>query len=362
VISLKSYLSNIKAVLSRDNDYTQKQFEDNKNLTILLFIINAFLGPSLWLWDFTTDPIGAENTVLLRLSFFFVFVLPGLAFIVFNHVRLLFIISLLTIMMTEFIFIIILNNLDGGMTYGIGGFMYFLFFGALLFQGFPLIHNFIYSFVITAFPYLLGIVGIAENFQYDHYGALLWPATMTAIFVQIGTSLNYSYRYELEQKLLTSSITDSLTQVYNRNKIKEVLNTLYARYKRDGAIFGLLIFDIDLFKKVNDKYGHSIGDDVLVDFCNTLKGQLREIDILGRLGGEEFILVVEKIEQENIYFLAEKIRKNIEAHKFAKGITVTTSIGASIINSQDSIESLIARADEALYKSKESGRNKSTLL
>jgi len=123
-----------------------------------------------------------------------------------------------------------------------------------------------------------------------------------------------------------------------------------------------MIFDIDFFKRVNDTYGHNTGDKILMEFTQVVKNSIREIDIFGRWGGEEFILIVEDSDENNIFSFAEKIRKSIENHNFYKNIKITTSVGIGLLKEEDSIENVISRADEALYISKNDTRNKTTLL
>lgn len=360
--SLKKYFSEIRKLFLKDNDYFQKKLDDHKTISSLLFFIYAFLGPSLWMWDFAVDPIGAQDTIFLRLSFFFIFAISGLAFIYTSKVKLLFSLSVFSIMVTEILFIIILNRLDNGMVYGIAGFMYFLFFGILTLQGFSLLYNFLYIFIIVIFPHFLAWFGIAHNFEHYHYAALIYPAAFTVMLIQIGYSVSYNYRYNHEKKIKLISNTDYLTGIYNRKKINFVLNFFYSKYKRNSLAFGVMILDIDFFKKVNDTYGHNTGDKILIEFTQVVKKNIREIDIFGRWGGEEFILVVDSGDENKIFLFAEKIRKSIENHNFYKNIKITASIGATLFKEKDSIEGLISRADQALYLSKNDTRNKTTFL
>ena len=360
--SLKNYFLEIKKLFLKDNDYFQRKLDDYKSISSLIFFICAFLGPSLWIWDLATDSIGAKSTIFLRLLFFFIFIPPGLAFIYTFKIKLLFWLSIIFIMIAEVVFVIILNRLDSGMTYGIAGFMYFLFFGILIFQGFSLFYNFLFIFIIVVFPHFLAWFDIAHGFEHYHYSTLIYPAAFATMLVQIGSSINYNYRKEYEEKLNLISNTDYLTGIHNRKKINFVLSLYYSKYKRNSLPFSVMIFDIDFFKRVNDTYGHNIGDKILIEFTQVLKNSIRETDILGRWGGEEFILVVESSDENKIFLFAEKIRKIIENHNFYNNIKITMSIGIALLKESDSIENLISRADKALYISKNNSRNKTTLL
>ena len=119
-----------------------------------------------------------------------------------------------------------------------------------------------------------------------------------------------------------------------------------------------LDFDIDYFKKVNDAFGHDIGDIVLIEFVNHLKNNIRDVDYLGRWGGEEFLLVCPKMNETGLEKLAEKLRKKIEEAFFTKTHKMTASFGISMSKDKSSIKQMIKYADIALYKAKHEGRNR----
>ncbi len=160
--------------------------------------------------------------------------------------------------------------------------------------------------------------------------------------------------YEELEKL---AITDKLTKLYNRHKIDAILEDEKKRSDRYNSNFGVMILDIDYFKKVNDTYGHQVGDSVLQEFSSILKNNSRETDLVGRWGGEEFIIVVPYTEPNSIIHFANNLRMKIEAHKFRIVEKITVSIGTAIYTKDESIVSVVNRADEALYISKNRGRN-----
>ncbi|MCX7786769.1 MAG: GGDEF domain-containing protein [Spirochaetes bacterium] len=162
----------------------------------------------------------------------------------------------------------------------------------------------------------------------------------------------------LKNKMLEKlSITDSLTGLYNRLKIDEVLEiTLYAA-KRYGRTFSLLLIDIDHFKNVNDRFGHLVGDKVLKQMTEVFRSQIRKTDHLGRWGGEEFLIVAEDTDLQAAGQLAEKLRKAVESAFFPEVGTVTISLGVATWRDSDDRITIVQRADNALYKAKESGRN-----
>jgi two-component system cell cycle response regulator len=159
---------------------------------------------------------------------------------------------------------------------------------------------------------------------------------------------------------------DSLTGLYNRRAILDKLNELINlanRYKED---FSLSMLDIDHFKKVNDRYGHLTGDEVLEKIAVLIRRNIRETDIVGRYGGEEFIIILPKTNLSSAWVVAERLRTIIEKTEMkdsaGNAFTITVSQGLVGWERDEDAASLISRADEALYKAKEKGRNRVQIL
>jgi diguanylate cyclase (GGDEF)-like protein len=164
--------------------------------------------------------------------------------------------------------------------------------------------------------------------------------------------------------LLEASIRDELTGLHNRRYLMTRLNEEFERARRKGTALGLLMMDIDHFKVINDTFGHPAGDEVLRSIAQTLASMLREYDVGGRYGGEEFAVVLAETTAADMVRLAERIREKIEQlddHGKASGIHVTISIGVAVLNDTDTTETLLHRADSALYRAKEEGRNRTVL-
>ena len=153
------------------------------------------------------------------------------------------------------------------------------------------------------------------------------------------------------------SITDKLTGIANRSKLDDFLNNEIKRARRYESSLGVVLLDIDNFKRVNDTYGHLVGDKVLVAIANILKSNIREIDFLGRWGGEEFLIVCPHTNKEGIMTLCETLRKKIEEYDFKNCTKQTASFGVTSFSKDDTIDSIILRADNALYRAKEIGKN-----
>ncbi len=168
----------------------------------------------------------------------------------------------------------------------------------------------------------------------------------------------------LEKYNLTiDSMQDKLTGCYNRKYFEENLLMAIESAKTTKEKFGVIMFDIDNFKSVNDKFGHQTGDEVLIKLVKEVSRSVSKNDIVGRYGGEEFLVLLPNINKEKLLLLAEKVRKNVEEAKIlGDKRKVTISIGAYF--SEDKIsncEEVIGKVDQALYKSKNTGKNKVTL-
>ena len=162
------------------------------------------------------------------------------------------------------------------------------------------------------------------------------------------------------EKLTLLSSQDSLTGLKNRRYFTERAKAQWHEFKRHNRAFSLLIVDIDFFKKINDEYGHHVGDAVLVKIANTLENNLRESDVIARWGGEEFLILLPSLNIQEAYWVAEKLRKSVaeqvvEAPPYSVSVTITC--GVADIKDYDSVDACIHAVDKKLYVGKESGRN-----
>ncbi|MEJ7136949.1 diguanylate cyclase domain-containing protein [Amphibiibacter pelophylacis] len=166
-------------------------------------------------------------------------------------------------------------------------------------------------------------------------------------------------RYESVQvrtdSLEMAADTDGLTQMHNRRRMTRELQRLLG--SRTTRPIGLLIFDIDHFKSVNDNHGHQIGDEVLVQMAQTVKSCLREGEIAARWGGEEFLVAMPVNGLEDLQEIGERLRSSIEAQNWPLQLPITASFGASVWAPPETVDQLVDRADRALYSAKRCGRN-----
>ncbi len=159
------------------------------------------------------------------------------------------------------------------------------------------------------------------------------------------------------EKLESLATVDYLTKLYNRRYLNGVISKEAFRHNRFGGNLSVIIFDIDFFKKINDRYGHDVGDYVLKKISEIISNSIRNVDTFGRWGGEEFILLLPNTSEEQSFNKAEKLRKMIESYPFQYGISITCSFGVASKLQGESYTSWIKHADIALYEAKKSGRN-----
>ena len=166
----------------------------------------------------------------------------------------------------------------------------------------------------------------------------------------------------LYQRVQELAITDSLTRISSRRYFLERAAEELERAKKQKSRFSFLMADVDRFKEYNDRYGHLVGDSILREVSGVIKENIREIDSVGKYGGDEFSLILSETDKPGAEFVAQRIRKIIETKNiraYDEDLKITVSIGiASYPNDAKRLPLLIERADEALYQAKQSGRNK----
>ena len=166
------------------------------------------------------------------------------------------------------------------------------------------------------------------------------------------------------EEIYRMMITDGLTGIANRRKLDEALENEFLRAKRYGRPLSIAILDADHFKKVNDTHGHIVGDFVLKKLATLFQQNIRREELLGRYGGEEFVVVMPEVDSSGAFQLAEKLRKTVEGTVFKSGeaeLPVTISVGVATLGAEESVKAFLDTADQALYKSKEDGRNRVTI-
>lgn len=202
----------------------------------------------------------------------------------------------------------------------------------------------------------MSLVLKTKNYQVTCYAEQ--QDEISAIARGLNTLLQFTHQLIVEKDAMASH--DQLTEIYNRNKFIELFTLEMNKSIRYNTPFCIVMMDIDHFKKINDTHGHGVGDTVLKELANLVMQHIRASDILARWGGEEFVLLAPSSTLETTRDLAEKLRQLIAAHLFAGHLKITMSFGIAQYAPNDTLKSIIARADSALYISKHEGRNKVT--
>jgi len=225
--------------------------------------------------------------------------------------------------------------------------------------------SFVFYFIIViAF---LGVVNTAAYIQFSqvlkieiHEIMFLIPSIIALLSSLLFTLVIY-YNNKIKTMQMYEDVakTDTLTGVTSRYACELILDIELNRFKRQGTVFSIIMLDIDNFKRINDTYGHGVGDYVLCEMTEHLESALRDMDRVCRWGGEEFIIVLPDTDSDEAKKVAEHLRERIDLHDFNEIGHVTISLGVTAIKDKDQyIQTLIKRADDALYIAKRSGKNR----
>jgi diguanylate cyclase (GGDEF)-like protein/PAS domain S-box-containing protein len=177
----------------------------------------------------------------------------------------------------------------------------------------------------------------------------------------LGVSRDITSLYEIQKKLEEQATVDELTKVYNRKSFNERLKEKIEMFRRYESNFCLALVDIDDFKKVNDTFGHDIGDEVLIKVCGIAKENIRNTDLIFRIGGEEFVILYPKTLIDEAFLSIEKITHIIKNENMIKNHQITLSVGLTQMKENDDEASIFKRIDDLMYISKKTGKDKITV-
>lgn len=218
--------------------------------------------------------------------------------------------------------------------------------------------NHIFSFFPILSFMLLAFYGAQKTYSLLTFIPLvLFTLLIGCSYYLIALSIDQTKR---NQQLELTSRTDSLTGFYNRRHMEQRIQEEYERYQRTGSEFALIIADIDLFKEINDMYGHACGDFLLKSVSEDLSKSVREYDTVARWGGDEFLLLLPATNAKSAVELAKHISKTVEKRRYAYengALSVTLTLGVSVIRCGDTVASIIKNADTVMYQGKRVGRN-----
>ena len=202
-----------------------------------------------------------------------------------------------------------------------------------------------YLFPMRKELFLMHFLWMISSFSFGLLSAFILENSSKTIFLK-------------NKKLEYLAITDKLTCIHNRFKIENVLSREIDLAQRYGRTFSIILSDIDNFKSVNDIYGHITGDAILREFSKLLQNGIRKVDIVGRWGGEEFLIILPETTLREAKKVAEYLREKVEKFEFMTIKNKTGSFGVTQYEQNDTIESIVNRADIALYRAKDDGRNR----
>lgn len=228
--------------------------------------------------------------------------------------------------------------------------------------------------LLWSYPFVFTIFFVQEKNQARIYCAITYVSFVIACFISSEIELAFRFAVTLfmlilltdviireltkmEDKLKELSIRDPLTNAHNRRYMNHIMQITIEETRRDFGPASLIILDIDYFKKINDKYGHVVGDDVLVKLVELLHKRQRKLDYVFRSGGEEFVLILRNTGLQQALSFAESLRKYVEAAKLLKNETITVSLGVTEYQENETDVEWLHRADELLYDAKAAGRN-----
>ena len=178
----------------------------------------------------------------------------------------------------------------------------------------------------------------------------------------LGISTDFTEFYRLKEELARQANTDELTGVRNRRSLLETARQEFSRANRYGSPMSMLMLDIDYFKRINDGFGHDVGDKVLKAVAEACRRELRDSDVLGRIGGEEFGVLLPNTDIEGAAVVAERLRARVDAlvlsGDWGEDIRPKVSVGVACIQGAGRVEVVLKRADEAMYAAKAAGRNR----
>lgn len=200
---------------------------------------------------------------------------------------------------------------------------------------------------------LLGEIKISRRRKFSAEEAMLLEHSMCALTYPLRNALTYL-------SALRAAHKDPLTGTHNRASFDSSLLREVELARRHGTALSMIVIDIDLFKSINDTYGHSVGDNVIKNLTRVIDKVIRKSDMLFRFGGEEFVVLLSNTDRDGALLLAERIRRGVEQTSVRtqqRDIPVTVSLGVATLGAGDTAQALFDKADQALYTAKSEGRN-----
>ncbi len=356
-----SLRAELRRLWSPSAELSQRQLEDHRRRIAACLMVIGPLSLGFWLWDWANDPVGARATFALRLLYLLL-IPTGLLALKLRRPRTMGLMLHLTLLWTVTLYSLLLTRMEGGMQFGMAGYLTFYFFALFMLPGLSVAWTPLYALLMPLVPHGLALAGWLPGFPHLAFGLLLWPMSACTVLLNLVTAQNELRRYDLEQRLEAASNTDPLTGVSNRRRFLPALATEMRRALRHGQPMAVLMIDIDHFKRINDVHGHPVGDEAIRCLARLCGEGSRSFDLVARMGGEEFALMLPGTGLMAALATAERIRQRATMARVVgdRGLAVgfTVSVGVAVLMANDDATSLLARADKALYQAKHEGRNR----
>jgi diguanylate cyclase (GGDEF)-like protein len=356
-----SLLTRLRRLWFPPPELGQRLLKDHRLRIAICLLVGGPAGFAFWFRDWARDPAGAQDTLLLRLVFLLAVPMglgmlkarrpwPAAAML---HAGLACMLAADALSLT---------HLRDGMEFGIGGFVGYYFFAMFLLPGLPPLSSLIFALEIPLVPHLMALAGWLPGFPHMAFAMQVWATSVCTVVMGAVLARGEQRRYELEQLLAVAANTDPLTGISNRRHFTPALNAELERARRHSQPLAVLMLDIDHFKQINDRYGHAAGDETIRCLAQLCRQSLRSFDLVARLGGEEFALMLPSTDLKSALAAAERLRQQAALLQVVgergERFDFTVSIGVAAMAPGDDASALLARADKGLYRAKQTGRNR----
>ncbi len=347
-----------------EREYLEARYAQYRSFSLRLGIVTVFLPLGLWLRDYLNDAAGGRATLGFRLLMSAGVLAYVLTLALRAPRRLALLAAFLGVLLID-----VVASMGWGLVpihaiVGFADYMYLILLAPPLLM--PLSLRQVAAVLVTVglVPNLQAAFGVELHYSLPLFNLVMWPACAIAAFWLYEFDQVSRRLFTVQRQMREQAMNDVLTGLGNRRHFEESASALLAGARRRARNFALLMLDIDHFKAINDRHGHAAGDDVLRELARVLRRALRASDLCGRIGGEEFAVLLPDEDLEGGRIAGERLRRAVEAllveSASAKGpISFTVSVGVSAYpRDGEDLAPLLQRADERLYLAKEAGRNR----
>ena len=354
-----------RSVLTRDVAFTTAQNDGYRMFNAGTAFALSLLATMLWASDLLLDPAAAAHTVGLRLLFPLIAAPYAIAALANRSSETLGALWLGGLVAAETVYALIVAQLGTHATIGCTGYLFFLLPSFLMAASMSIRINLLALVVVADWPLLLSAAGAAGELDWASYCVTIWPSAWLAAWAACAFTYVQRTSFECQKRLEVAARTDSLTGAANRAHFREAVAHTANLTQRYGSCFALIMTDIDHFKRVNDTYGHATGDMAIRHVVGICRQVVREVDLVGRLGGEEFGILLPETTEQGAMKVAQRIRGLLHQQRCRSDeddeLQVTCSFGIAAAQGFEEPDDLLRRADRALYRAKSLGRDRAEL-